>query len=165
MFLFRFRDHSRKSLGLDKLSYLESSSGGQEKFENNNKFLNFGNSSASNNNNNNNDKNNKNDHYQHQLNNKLITHHSENDKEFLQEGESFLNIKVESSPNLLEFHTPVVKNEELNIIEGNHFLLAYNGEGEGPFHLEFFWEVFLFKMGQPKFFCMFSSEFVVLEKF
>ena len=30
--------------------------------------------------------------------------------------------------------------------------------------LEFFWEVFLFKMGPPKFFCMFSSKFVVLKK-
>ena len=36
---------------------------------------------------------------------------------------------------------------------------------ERPFPpLEFFWEVFLFKMGPPKFFCMFSSKFVVLKK-
>ena len=36
--------------------------------------------------------------------------------------------------------------------------------GEALSPLEFFWEVFLFKMGPPKFFCMFSSKFVVLKK-
>ena len=37
--------------------------------------------------------------------------------------------------------------------------------GEALSPLEFFWEVFLFKMGRPKFFCMFSSKFVARKKF
>ena len=42
----------------------------------------------------------------------------------------------------------------------NRMLALWGGEAL----LEFFWEVFLFKIGPPNFFCMFSSKFVVLTK-
>ena len=59
------------------------------------------------------------------------------------------------------------------IINSKHFILCQSllnrtltlwGGGKALPPLEFFWEVFLYKMGPPKCFCMFSSKFVVLKK-